>query len=43
VIGVDPSWCTGGDYAVACVMSEYGEQWLSLLAIRVEKIDLQKR
>lgn len=26
VIGVDPSWCTGGDYAVACVMSEYGEQ-----------------
>lgn len=26
VIGCDPSWCTGGDYAVACVMSEYGEQ-----------------
>ena len=26
VIGVDPSWCTGGDYSVACVMSELGEQ-----------------
>ena len=26
VIGCDPSWCTGGDYAVACVMNEYGEQ-----------------
>lgn len=24
VIGCDPSWCTGGDYAVACVMSEEG-------------------
>ena len=26
VIGCDPSWCTGGDHAVAVVMSEYGEQ-----------------
>tara|TARA_R110000765_G_scaffold9006_3_gene28478 strand:- start:2813 stop:4306 length:1494 start_codon:yes stop_codon:yes gene_type:complete len=26
VIGVDPSWCTGGDFAVACVLNEYGEQ-----------------
>ena len=26
VIGVDPSWCTGGDYAVACVMDERGRQ-----------------
>jgi hypothetical protein len=26
VIGVDPSWCSGGDFAVACVMDETGEQ-----------------
>ena len=26
VIGCDPSWCTGGDYSVACVFSEHGEQ-----------------
>ena len=26
VLGVDPSWATGGDFAVACVMSEFGEQ-----------------
>ena len=26
VIGVYPSWCTGGDYAVACVMDEKGRQ-----------------
>ena len=26
VIGVDPSWCTGGDYAVACVLNQWGEQ-----------------
>ena len=26
VIGCDPSWCTGGDYAVACVMDEMGRQ-----------------
>tara|TARA_R100000315_G_scaffold39804_2_gene17058 strand:+ start:7933 stop:9468 length:1536 start_codon:yes stop_codon:yes gene_type:complete len=26
VIGCDPSWCTGGDYAVACVMDETGAQ-----------------
>lgn len=25
VIGCDPSWCTGGDFAVACVMSEQGK------------------
>ena len=25
VIGVDPSWCNGGDYAVACVMNDLGE------------------
>jgi len=26
VIGVDPSWCSGGDYATACVMDEDGRQ-----------------
>jgi hypothetical protein len=26
VIGCDPSWCTGGDFAVACVLDEYGNQ-----------------
>tara|TARA_R110000824_G_scaffold36410_8_gene113278 strand:- start:3340 stop:4866 length:1527 start_codon:yes stop_codon:yes gene_type:complete len=26
VIGCDPSWCTGGDYAVACVLDQTGEQ-----------------
>ena len=26
VIGVDPSWCTGGDFAVACVINQWGEQ-----------------
>jgi|TARA_R100000084_G_C4654801_1_gene152096 hypothetical protein len=26
VIGCDPSWCTGGDFAVACVMDEFGNQ-----------------
>ena len=26
VIGCDPSWCTGGDYSVACVMDEKGRQ-----------------
>ena len=26
VIGVDPSWCSGGDYAVATVMDENGRQ-----------------
>tara|TARA_R100001224_G_scaffold113534_1_gene99263 strand:- start:1025 stop:2560 length:1536 start_codon:yes stop_codon:yes gene_type:complete len=26
VIGVDPSWCSGGDFAVGCVMDETGEQ-----------------
>lgn len=30
VIGVDPSWCTGGDYAVACVMDELGNQVATL-------------
>ena len=26
VVGADPSWCTGGDYATACVMDEKGRQ-----------------
>jgi len=26
VVGVDPSWCNQGDYAVACVMDERGRQ-----------------
>ena len=33
VIGVDPSWCTGGDYAVACVMSDLGEQ-VAVLSVK---------
>ena len=26
VIGCDPSWCSGGDYATACVLDELGRQ-----------------
>ena len=39
VIGADPSWCLGGDFAVACVMNEYGEQ-CAVLAVKEGGEDL---
>ena len=39
VIGVDPSWANGGDFAVAIVLDEYGEQ-VSVLSMQYGGEDL---